>query len=232
MITCKELRLRAWNSLKDRYWNALVAMLIVAAISSISAAVSGVSEFLSALSSQLAGRSIVLTAIIAIASLAVFSLMLGFSFFVLYPLNIGSSRYFIRNTYEKPDITDVFFGFQKNYLGNVKTMAIVFLKTFLWTLLFIIPGIIKSFEYSIIPYILAEEPEISSEEAFSRAKALMTGHKWHLFVFSLSYIGWALLGAIVCCGVGSLFVMPYINAGLAEFYKEISKPHFEEQQAV
>ena len=93
-------------------------------------------------------------------------------------------------------------------------------KIFLWSLLFIIPGIIKSYEYAIIPYILADDATISTNDAFKRAKVLMTGNKWRLFKLEFSFIGWGLL----CCltfGVGVLFLMPYLNAAMAEFYVEL-----------
>ncbi|MBQ9921169.1 MAG: DUF975 family protein [Clostridia bacterium] len=229
MVTYKELRTRAWNSLSSngKYLNALVAMLIVSAISGVIGFVSVLEEPIILLSSQLTEKATVFALIFAVFALVLSVIVLVFCFFVLYPLNIGTARFFIRNTYEKPDVAELFFGFKNNYSGNVKTMFLVFLKTLLWTLLFIIPGIIKSYEYAIIPYILAENPEISSKEAFRRAKELMTGRKADLFLFSLSYIGWELLGIMVCCGIGSFFVTPYINAGLAEFYREISTPHFD-----
>jgi uncharacterized membrane protein len=86
--------------------------------------------------------------------------------------------------------------------------------------LFIVPGIIKSFEYAIIPYILADDAEISSKEAFKKAKEMMAGNKWRLFKLEFSFIGWGVL-CVLTLGIGTFFLIPYINAATAEFYAEL-----------
>ena len=91
------------------------------------------------------------------------------------------------------------------------------LKTLLWLFLFIVPGVIKAYEYSMIPYLLAENPNLSADEAFSLSKQMTTGQKMDLFVLDLSFLGWIILGAI-CCGIGLLFVQPYPEATKAEVY--------------
>ena len=91
-------------------------------------------------------------------------------------------------------------------------------KVFLWSLLFIIPGIIKSYEYCMIPYILAENPEIEMDRAFEISRKMTKGEKWKIFVLGLSFIGWYLLGLLCCC-VGTIFVDPYSEATYAELYQ-------------
>ena len=86
--------------------------------------------------------------------------------------------------------------------------------------MFIVPGIIKSFEYAIIPYILADDPEISSKDVFKKAKQMMKGNKWRLFKLDFSFIGWYLL-CVLTLGIGTFFLLPYVNAAMAEFYKEL-----------
>ena len=83
-----------------------------------------------------------------------------------------------------------------------------------------IPGIIKSYEYAIIPHILADDPEISSKDAFKKAKEMMNGNKFRLFKLNISFIGWYVL-CFVTFGIGIFFLMPYINAATAEFYVEL-----------
>jgi uncharacterized membrane protein len=83
-----------------------------------------------------------------------------------------------------------------------------------------IQGIIKSFEYAIIPYILADDPEITSKEAFRKAKEMMMGNKWRLFKLNLSFFGWFVL-CVVTCGLGTPFLLPYVSAANAEFYAEL-----------
>ena len=88
----------------------------------------------------------------------------------------------------------------------------------LWALLFIIPGIIKSYEYCMVPYILAENPNISSERAFELSRLMTKGEKWKIFVLDLSFIGWRILGVLCCC-VGGIFLEPYYEATFAELYQ-------------
>ena len=83
-----------------------------------------------------------------------------------------------------------------------------------------IPAIVKSYEYAIIPYILADDAEISSKDAFKRAKVMMKGNKWRLFKLNISFIGWFIL-CVLTCGAGTFFVIPYIRAANAEFYVEL-----------
>lgn len=93
------------------------------------------------------------------------------------------------------------------------------IKVFLWTLLFVIPGIIKSYEYQMIPYLLAEDPSLSSEEAFARSRHMTMHHKFDMFVLDLSFIGWRILGNLLI--IGNWFVNPYYEGVLAELYLDL-----------
>lgn len=97
--------------------------------------------------------------------------------------------------------SELFFPFSKAknfYLNIVKTQFLRSLFTVLWTLLLIVPGIVKSYEYRMIPYILAENPSISSKRAFELSKKMTDGEKMNIFVLDLSFIGWSLLGLLAC----------------------------------
>lgn len=96
------------------------------------------------------------------------------------------------------------------------------LKILLWLFLFIVPGFIKAYEYSMIPYLLAENPNITTDEAFSLSKQMTTGQKMDLFVLDLSFLGWIILG-LICCGIGILFVLPYPEATNAEVYLNLKE---------
>ena len=91
----------------------------------------------------------------------------------------------------------------------------------LWTLLLIIPGIVKGFSYAMTPFILMDHPEMTASEAIRASQKLMEGHKGDLFVLSLSFIGWNLL-CVLTLGIASLWVNPYINAAYAAFYRELT----------
>ena len=92
------------------------------------------------------------------------------------------------------------------------------IKIFLWSLLFVIPGVIKSYEYSMVPYILAENPQMPTDRAFELSKLMTRGEKWKIFVLDLSFLGWKILG-VLCCGIGGIFLAPYIEATYAELYQ-------------
>lgn len=92
--------------------------------------------------------------------------------------------------------------------------------TFLWSLLLYIPGIIKAISYSMAPYILAENPELTARQALNLSKEITYGHKMELFVLGLSFIGWLLLGAVTC-GLALIYVAPYMEATYANFYNTI-----------
>ena len=92
---------------------------------------------------------------------------------------------------------------------------------FLWSLLFIVPGIIASYSYAMTEYILAEHPELTANEALAASKEMMDGNKWRLFCLHFSFIGWSILCAFTM-GIGNLWLNPYKNAATAAFYREIS----------
>ena len=120
---------------------------------------------------------------------------------------------------KKPEAKDAFAGFDDFWTG-FKALFLVGLFTFLWSLLFIIPGIIKSFSYSQTMMIVAENKGIGAREAINRSKAMMDGRKMDYFVLGLSFIGWGLL----CCitlGIASIWVGPYIQATMVNFYNDI-----------
>ena len=93
---------------------------------------------------------------------------------------------------------------------------------FLWSLLFVIPGIIKSYSYSMSNFIMAENPEMSAKEAMEVSMEMMRGNKWRLFCLELSFIGWGIL-CLFTLGIGYLWLNPYINASLAAFYDDVSR---------
>lgn len=93
--------------------------------------------------------------------------------------------------------------------------------TGLWSLLFVIPGIVAAYRYALAPYLMAEHPEMGVMEAISQSKALMRGNKWRLFCLKLSFIGWGILSTLTL-GIGDLWLAPYLNAAKAAFYLELT----------
>ena len=147
------------------------------------------------------------------------------SIFFLNVLSVGVCSYFIKFRKRDINIGNLFDGFKANYLTNVVTMFVMGLKIVLWSLLLVIPGIVKSYQYSMVPYILADDASVTRKEAFARSKQLTKGHKWTLFVMDLSFIGWALL-CIPTCGIGFLWLEPYMEATKAEAYEALKAGTF------
>lgn len=160
-----------------------------------------------------------LLSIFVIFGIGIFIVAALISIIIGYPILVGSKRFFMKSREEKTGVGTVFYVFKSGYMMKVIfVMFIKSIKTFLWTLLLIVPGIIKSYEYRMIPYILSENPEIEMKRAFELSREMMTGQKWNTFVLDLSFILWNLLGAVTC-GLGNVFyVNPYIAATDAELY--------------
>ena len=145
-----------------------------------------------------------------------------YTIFIGNVIVVGKNGYFIKSHDENPELGEIFKGFKGNYLNVVKIMFLMDLKTLLWLLLLIVPGVIKAYEYSMIPYLLAENPNLSADEAFSLSKQMTTEQKMDLFVLDLSFLGWIILG-LICCGIGILFVLPYPEATRAEVYLNLKE---------
>lgn len=143
------------------------------------------------------------------------------SIFVLNPLKVGCYRFFYENLFEKAGLKEIGYVFNNGWINTGVILFIRDIKIMLWTLLFIIPGIIKTYEYRMIPYLLAEYPAMSSEEAFRRSKQLMDGQKMKAFILDLSFIGWHFLGAITLGLVEILWAKPYHESANAAMYEAL-----------
>lgn len=144
------------------------------------------------------------------------------SLFVLLPLAVGysnSMRVLLETGDNRLTNNSFSLGFG-NWLHVVWGMILSTIYIFLWTLLLIIPGIIKSYSYALTPYILVEHPEMSANEAIEESMRLMDGHKFDLFYLQLSFIGWAIL-SILSLGLGFIWLIPYQMTAQAAFYRDI-----------
>jgi hypothetical protein len=140
--------------------------------------------------------------------------------FVGAAIELGYNRYHLRQyeTATAPGL-DMLFSRFSIFWRAVGLRMLTLLKVFLWSLLFIVPGIVAAFRYALAPYILAEDPEVAPREAMERSRELMLGHKARLFRLYLSFIGWYLL-AILTAGAGFLFLEPYVKTAVTGFYLE------------
>ena len=162
--------------------------------------------------------------IFLIIFLVVFVLSLLLSAFVFNPFEVGGCYFFLENAVSSnAGVGGILAGFKSNYKGTVFTMFLRNLYIGLWTMLFIVPGIIKSYEYRMIPYILADHPEMDHKEVFALSKKMMDGEKWDTFVLDLSFYGWAILSAFTCGILSIFFLNPYIHATNAELYLALKR---------
>ena len=137
------------------------------------------------------------------------------------PLSWGLTVSLLRNHREESvDLENLFDGFRGGrYTRVFCALFLVNLFTFLWTLLLIIPGIMKAFSYALTPYIIMDEPELTARQAITRSCEIMQGRRWKLFCLYLSFIGWGIL-CLLTFGIGFLWLVPYMNASVAAFYED------------
>ena len=128
-------------------------------------------------------------------------------------------------------IENLFDGFRKGLGNNIVAGILVQLFTFLWALLFIIPGIVKSYSYAMTYMILADNPDMAPTEAIKASQAMMKGNKWRLFCLDLSFIGWVFLSALTL-GIGLFWLIPYQEAAYAAFYRDICPAKVAEPENV
>lgn len=139
------------------------------------------------------------------------------------PLTLGTAYIYLNLTRGfDPDVNILFSGFQR-FVDALVLNLLISVFTFLWSLLLVVPGIIKAISYSQAYYILAEHPEMSGKEALDESIAMMDGHKMDYFVLVLSFFPWLLLCGITC-GLASLYVVPYMTATLVNFYEAVKSP--------
>ena len=150
-------------------------------------------------------------------------LFLVLHFIVGGPITLGYVKFNLHLVDRKPaTFQDLFSEFHRFGAGFLmQLLRIVF--TFLWSLLFVIPGIYASYGYAMTPYILQENKEMTANEAIAASKELMDGNRFRLFCLEISFIGWSLLAALFTCGLGIIVLVPYMEASYAAFYREIQK---------
>ncbi|STO07625.1 MULTISPECIES: DUF975 family protein [Exiguobacterium] len=160
-------------------------------------------------------------------SLTLLSLLLTI---LIAPLTLGWSWIVLSvSRGDKPAISQLFEPFRNGYVKHVLAPLLMGIFIFLWSLLLIIPGIIKAFSYSLTYYIMRDEPELSALEAITESRRLMDGHKMQAFKLVLSFIGWFFVG-ILTLGIGFLFIYPYFSTAYATFYDSIQQDQRPEPQ--
>ncbi len=157
---------------------------------------------------------VLLTALLDASGIGViFSGLLGFGY-AAFCLELVKTK--------KAKLGAFFGGMFKRFFKRWGATLLVGLYTCLWSLLLVIPGIVKYYAYAMTPYIMTEKPDMGINDAITKSREIMKGHKWQLFLLDLSFTGWMLL-SIVTLGIALVYVWPYYNAARAAFYREIKK---------
>lgn len=174
----------------------------------------------------------VMFAVIAIVIvLVILAIAFAFSMLLYNPFHVGVQRFMLKSVDDKAEVKEVLYAFDHSYKNVVRTMFHKDIRVLLWSLLFVIPGIYKSYQYRMVSYILAEHPDTDYRQALQMSKDMMNGEKWHAFVLDLSFILWHMLGVITCGIVELFYVNPYIWLTDAALYRKLCELHDNTQRA-
>ena len=219
MKTNREIKNAALAALKGNWALAVVAAICLSAVSTLVAApsylvnlsVSGIHPF---------------NTINPLVLLAFCYVSFGLNVLLLYPISIGYAVAH-RELYVNGDsslVRNTFKNAFTGYFRNVLAMLLMYVFVVLWSLLLIVPGIVKSLSYAMTPYIIKDNPELSPNQAINLSMKMMKGYKLKLFWLTLSFIGWIFL-CVLTLGIGLLWVMPYMQTTMAAFYEEVKNDY-------
>ena len=226
MWTRSEIKQRGKTSFKRNYWKCVLVSLIMLLLFGGMTSTSGAGdtkddvtiEFQNLQITDNAEWGLILIAVLGVIGVSIL-IAAVWNIFLINPIRVGINRFFLMNTGQQATLEELVYPFCKGlYLKTVGTLFLENLFIALWTCLLVIPGIIKMYEYRMVDYILADEPELSPRECLQRSKAMMKGNKWKAFVLDISFWGWTILSSVTCGILGVFFVNPYINATEAELY--------------
>ena len=235
MLDFNELKEKAKANFKANYWRCVAAAFILAALIGGTGTASANSannstESASGSASSSAGTldpkaiMIILGIVISIVLIVILLASIP-KIFAINPLNVGLHNFFLANSVSEgnAEITEVLVGFTPSYKRNVVTMLLKDLYVGLYCLLLIVPGIIKSYAYTLVPYILAEEPDLTSKEVLKKSEEMMDGHKMEYFKLMLSFFGWFLISIFTLGIVALFYVNPWVDCTKAEYYRYLKE---------
>ena len=220
----RDFKNAAREALSGNWFKAIVAALIAGAFGATGMTIDltlsnntvpegdGVTAMLTS-----AGQGTDVQGILAGAGLA---LIVGLIFFAIQSaITVGYAKFNVNMVEgDKPRIIELFAHFKK--VGTAMWANILaYIRIVIGSLLLFIPGIIASFQYSMVNYVIADNPEMTAKEALAESKRIMKGNKWKLFCLSLSFIGWAFVCALTL-GLAAFYVVPLQQASFAAFYCE------------
>ncbi len=251
MWTIREVKERGKAAFKANFWRSVFVAFILTLCAGAAGAASGsvssntirqesgsedsridTDEFNAFLDNELAKQGITLSdedkvmvmwaVILVVLAVVGIAIVIGsiVRLLLFNPLVVGCDGFFVKNIQGDTSLDSMSLGF-KHYGRNVLSMFLMEVFLTLWTMLFIIPGLIKMYSYRMVPYILAEDPDIGAVEAITRSRQMMKGNKWRAFVLDLSFLGWFILAAITLGILGVFYVNPYYYSTDAALYEAI-----------
>ena len=235
MWTRKDLKTQAKGFFKKNYWTSVFTSIMMGLLGAGGGVTyrfsnsSSTAEDFSELLSNPESSQYIRYMLVGIAVFIVAAILLNI--FLTNVIKVGGAYFHLHcrraNEEDVPSCKDVFWGFGNGHYGN--TVKIIFLRNLfvsLWSLLFIIPGIIKAYQYAVVEYVVSEDPSIGYREALDKSREMMEGNKWKLFVLDLSFILWNLLNVLTLGILGVFWLNPYMQHTHAAFYAAI-KPQQE-----
>lgn len=234
MKSRQEIKAIGKDQFKLNYWNCVLTLLLVTAVLGVLSWLSGGREIARVVSTgrdafqvvsgqqdtlyMMNSQPIQTTVTVRANAGSLLTLLLA------GPITVGLNCFFVKNVQGERDelsVTTPFAEAFKNYPRKLGGSLWMILFVFLWSLLFIIPGLIKGISYSMTQYILADCPNVKATDALKLSMRMMKGHKWEYFVLGLSFLGWGLLSALTLGILGIFFTGPYMRSSFAQYYLEV-----------
>lgn len=198
-MTRQELKEWSKNKMKGHMWKVLGAVVITGLISGLTAEIDLKNEFLN------------------------FSISLGFTL-IGFIISIGLVEFMVNYINDKNYDYEMLFSKFGDWKRILLTYFHIYIRVFAWCLLLIVPGIIKAYSYSMVPYILQNDKDISPVDALKLSEEIMNGHKMELFILELSFIGWHLL-AIPTLMILEVWIIPYQQTALTKYMYDLKTNH-------
>ena len=218
MWTIQEMKERGKAAFKANYWPCVLVALLMGLLEGAAASTGRTGgtteEFEMSIQSGDTQTAAIMLAAFGVAAVVLLLLRI----FLRNPIEVGGVTFFTRNIETGPaPFGTIKSGFQ-NYWHTFIVLLLRDVYLALWLLLLLVPGLIKIYSYRMVPYILAEHPELSANEVITRSRKMMDGNKWQSFKMDLSFLGWILLGIVTLGLVNVFWTAPYMESAQAALY--------------
>ena len=223
MWSRQDLKYKAKIAFKANYWKSVLVAFLATILTGAASSKAGQENAEQIVGGGSPDPGIAL--LIGFGALVLVILVIAIDILLVNPLRVGCCNFFLCNRRNSnTDLGALEIGFRANWKNNVVVMFMTQLYIFLWSLLLIVPGIIKHYQYYLVEFLLSENPNLEYHEAMETSKRLTMGHKMNIFWMEISFIGWYLLGCITLGLVNLFYTNPYYEATKAELYVALAHP--------